>query len=138
MGILRKDYILDRWVYYAIDRKKRPHDFKSVELREKSKFCFFCPSNEHLTPEEIGRLEYKNDWKMRWFLNKFPAIEQKGKPFFKSKKFFFEGNAYGIHEVIVETRHHKSQLADLPVSEIEELFGIYKFRINYLSRTKGI
>ncbi len=138
MGIIRKDYILDRWVYYATERKKRPRELKSVEVKDDKKRCFFCPSNEHLTPPEIGRVEYKGYWKLRWFLNKFPAVEKKGNAKLKSKKFFSEGNSYGVHEIIVETQHHKLQLADLPVQQIRELFEVYKFRIKELSRLKGI
>ena len=138
MGIIRKDYILDRWVYYATERRKRPQEFKKIIVKEDSKKCYFCPSNEHLTPPEIGRVEYKGSWKIRWFLNKFPAIEKKGNPKLKSKKFFSEGSSYGIHEVIVETQHHKSQLADLPVQQIRELLEVYKFRINELSKLKDI
>lgn len=138
MGIIRKDYILDRWVYYAAGRKKRPRDFKSVEAKDDSKICFFCPSNEHLTPPEIGRIEYKGAWKMRWFLNKFPAVEKKWDKKLKSKKYFSEGGSYGIHEVIVETQHHKSQLADLPVQQIRELLEVCRLRIKELSRLKGI
>lgn len=138
MGIIRKDYILDRWVYYSTERKKRPRDFKSVELKDNSKICFFCPWNTHLTPPEIGRVEYKGGWKIRWFLNKFPAVEKKGNYNLKQKKYLVEGDSYGIHEVIVETPHHKSQLADLPVSHIRELLEVYKFRISHLSRQKGI
>jgi len=138
MGIMRKDYILDRWVYYAIARKKRPREFKSEWAKDNSKVCFFCPWNTHLTPPEIGRVEYKNEWKLRWFLNKFPAVDKKGKPTIKPKKYFSEGASYGIHEVIVETQHHKSQLADLPVQQIMELLEVYKVRIKNLSRLKGI
>lgn len=138
MGILRKDYILDRWVYYSTERKNRPRDFKSVQFKDNSKVCFFCPWNTHLTPPEIGRVEYKNGWKMRWFLNKFPAVEKKGSSRLKQKKYLLEGHSYGVHEVIVETDHHKSQLADLPVSHIRELLEVYKFRISYLGRQKGI
>ncbi len=138
MGIIRKDYILDRWVYYATDRKKRPRDFKSIEVKDDSKACFFCPWNTHLTPPEIGRVEHKGGWKMRWFLNKFPAVEKKGSARLKLKKFLSESDSYGIHEVIVETQHHKSQLADLPVTDIRELLGVYKIRIRELSRLKGV
>src|SRR3989338_9055002 len=127
MGILRKDYILNRWVYYATERKKRPREFKKADSKESAKICFFCPSNERMTPQEIGRVEYKGSWKMRWFLNKFPAVEKKGSAKLKSKKFFSEGDSYGVHEVIVETQHHKSQLADLPVQQIMELLEVYKF-----------
>ncbi len=146
--MIRKDYILDRWVYYAVERAKRPHEFKPInarnareELKEEPKICYFCPSNEHLTPPEIGRVEYKQEWKIRWFLNKFPAVEnveKKGSPKPRQRKFFSERNSYGIHEIIVETPHHKSQLADLPVKQIAELFGVFKLRIKALNSLKGI
>ena len=171
MGIIRKDYILDRLVYYATERRKRPRELKSVEVRDNSKLCFFCPWNPHLTPPEIGRVEYKGSWRLRWFLNKFPAVEmsvnrkaisaemsgrehrselshvtaqkskifnKKGNSRLKSKKFYLEGNSYGIHEIIVETPHHKSQLADLPVQQIRELLEVCRFRIRELSKLKGI
>ena len=138
MGIIRKDYILDRWVYYAAGRKRRPRELKSVAVKDETKTCYFCPSSEHLTPPEIGRLEYKGSWRMRWFLNKFPAVEKKGNAKLKSKKLLSESGSYGIHEIIVETQHHKSQLADLPVQQIRELLEICKLRIRELSKLKGI
>ncbi len=138
MGILRKDYILDRWVYYATERKERPREIKSMEIKDGKKTCFFCPSSEHLTPPEIGRVEYKGSWKIRWFLNKFPAVDKKVAAGLRSKKFFSQGYSYGVHEVIVETPHHKSQLADLPVQHLGELLEVCKFRIRELSKLKGI
>ena len=62
---LRKDYVLDRWVFYAADRKKRPKEFKKIEDKEPLKACFFCRGNESLTPPEIGRAEEKGDWIIR-------------------------------------------------------------------------
>ncbi len=138
MGTIRKDYILDRWVYYASSRKKRPQEFKKTYAKEESKLCYFCPNNEHLTPPEIGRLEYKGGWKIRWFLNKFPAVEKKGTAKIKHGKYFTGGNSYGIHEVVVETPHHKSELSDLPVRQIAELFEVFKVRVKKLSRIKDI
>jgi len=75
MGVIRKDYILDRYVYYAVKRGARPFDFKKDESLKTAKVCFFCKGNEHLTPQEISRIEYKNSWKMRVFPNKFAAVE---------------------------------------------------------------
>ncbi len=138
MGIVRKDYVLERWVYYATKRGKRPHEFKSVEVKTESKSCLFCPSNEHLTPPEIGRVEYKGGWKIRWFLNKFPAVDKSKKFFMKRKGMYEEGHAYGVHEIIAETNHHKSQLADLPVSHITEILEVYKFRIKSLTKDRSI
>ena len=138
MGIIRKDYVLDRWVYYASSRKKRPQEFKKINEKAESKLCYFCPKNEHLTPPEIGRVEYKGSWKIRWFLNKFPAVEKRGSPKIKSKKFFSEGGAYGIHEVVVESPHHNSELADLPKEQITQLLEVFRIRIKELSKLKGI
>ena len=138
MGIIRKDYILDRWVYYASLRSKRPREFKSATSKEESKICFFCPGNEKLTPPELGRVEYRGSWKMRWFLNKFPAVEQKKYSKFKPKKFLSETGNYGMHEIIVETNRHKSQLWDLPIKDYIELLEVYKLRISALGRLKGI
>ena len=33
MGVIRKDYILDRWVYNATGRKNRPREFKDIEVK---------------------------------------------------------------------------------------------------------
>ncbi|MBW2977085.1 galactose-1-phosphate uridylyltransferase [Candidatus Woesearchaeota archaeon] len=139
MGILRKDYILDRWVYYAAERKKRRMEFKEESPVIDNKICFFCPGNENLTPKEIGRVEYKDSWKVRWFPNKFPAVELKGNAEIKAKnKFLREGKAYGFHEVIAETRDHEKQLSDLSAEHIKEILGVYALRIKALSKLKGI
>ena len=140
MGVLRKDYILDRWVYYAIERKKRRIEFKQEQEHiVDNEACFFCPGNERLTPPEIGRVEEKNTWKIRWFPNKFPAAELKGSPKINTKnKFLSEGKNYGMHEVIAETRDHKKQLADLSIEHIKEIFDVYILRIKTLSKLNGI
>lgn len=138
MGLIRKDYILDRWVYFATSRGKRPREFKAVVLKEESKTCLFCPGNEKYTPKEIGRLEYKGDWKIRWFPNKYPAVDDKNEHNIKEKKYFTESDSYGKHEIVAETPHHRSQLADLPVSQIIELLEVYKIRIKDLSKKKHV
>lgn len=139
MGILRKDYILNRWVYYAAERKNRRMEFKKDEPIIDNKTCFFCPGNENLTPPEIGRVEYKNSWKIRWFPNKFPTVELKGNAGIKTKgKFLKEGKTYGTHEVIAETNDHKKQLADLSVEHIKELLEVCALRIKTLSKRKDV
>ena len=138
MGILRKDYILDRWVYYSTERKKRPFEFRKEEVIKESKICFFCPGSEHLTPKEIGRVEEKGTWKIRWFPNKFPAVELKGNAKLAKNKFFAHSDAYGRHEVIAETSEHKKQLADLSVEHIMEILEVYALRMKTLSQLKGI
>ncbi len=132
---LRKDYILDRWVVIAEKRKLRPKQFKKSEIVEDS-VCFFCPGNEETTPPEIGRVEYKGGWKIRWFPNKFPVVEMKG-TFKLVKNPFLHSDAYGSHEVIAETPDHKKQMHDLSIEELKDVFKVYQLRIKELSKQKN-
>lgn len=139
MGELRKDYILDRWVIYSVGRGSRPKEFKHETEVAQTGTCFFCPGNEHLTPPEIGRIGTTSRWRLRWFANKFPALEPAGepKPRTENRFFTFAGN-HGYHEVIVETADHAKQLADLSVKEIADVLGVYQNRIAELTKKPGI
>ena len=135
---LRKDYILDKWVYIATERGKRPKEFKQKLEKEKKGVCFFCPGSENLTPPEIGRLG-KEKWQLRWFPNKFPAVKMEGDPTVRTdNNFFTYASGYGKHEVLVETPDHEKQLWDLPKERIKEVFQVYNERIEALSKMDGI
>ena len=138
MGELRKDYILDRWIVISTGRSKRPKQFKKVEA-EHVKLDFFAPGNENMTPPEIGRIGTENKWQMRWFDNKFPALEPEGQVDIKTdnKYFTFSAN-YGHHEVLVETPRLDKQLSDLTVKQIETLLKVYCERIDDLSSKPNI
>src|SRR3989338_5658307 len=132
----RKDYILDRWVFFATNRKKRPREFKKpVDVSQGGNgTCFFCVGNESLTPPELGRVEEKGKWLLRWFDNKFPAVEMAGSPKVKSSGFFTSSSAYGKHHVLVETNNHEKQLWDLSPVHIEKVLRAYKQIISSLKK----
>lgn len=135
---LRKDYILERWVIISSGRGKRPFEFKKQEEKNEAKNCFFCPGNEKLTPPEIGRLG-KRKWRVRWFPNKFAAVEEQGDPAIRTdNKYFTFAAGYGTHEIIVETNDHKKQLSDLGLTEIKDVLKTYQERIKELSSKENI
>lgn len=123
-----KDYFLDHYTYISEGRAKRPQDFGIPKSQGGDEgVCAFCPGNEGLTPPEIGRIDDgKGGWKMRWFLNKFPAVSPSDK------------EAYGFHEVIVETPERDRQLWDFSDQELAELFMVYQGRIQALEEDKKI
>lgn len=131
---LRKDYVLERWVIIAEGRKQRPKEYAEKQSESPKSVCFFCPGNEKLTPPEIGRIGGKK-WRFRWFPNKFPAVDKRGNPDVRNdNEFFTFSDAYGSHEIIVETPSGAKQLWDLNQAELAELFSVYNERINELSR----
>lgn len=138
---LRKDYILERWVYIASERKKRKKEFteKTEAKDEGPKTCFFCTGNEDTTPPEKGRIEEEGKWIIRWFNNKFAAVEQKGDYVVKTENTFFTfSDAWGEHEVIVETNDHNKQLWDLEAGHIVKILKVYINRIQELEKINGI
>lgn len=135
---LRKDYVLDRWSYIALGRGKRPQETEMDTQNTKEEICYFCPGNEELTPPEIGRIG-EEEWKVRWFANKFPAVDpqlQKDMP--QNESFLVKGEGFGFHEVIAETPDHTRQLANLSQDEILEVLKAYANRMKDLSAREGI
>lgn len=129
---LRKDYVLDRWVFLSPGRKARPKELqKGLPSVEKS--CFFCPENEGLTPAEIGRLERNGKWSVRWFGNKFPAVVEEGNAEVKTDNTFFTYSApFGRHEIVVDTPNHDEQLWDLGKERVADVFRVCIGRISGL------
>ncbi len=139
MPELRKDYILERWIIIATERAKRPHEFVRPSSRKKETNCPFCPGNEHLTPNEISRVEENGSWIIRVFPNKFSAVKLTGNFNIQiHNKFYTFSDAYGDHEIIVETPDKNKQLWDLSVEHIEKILQVYKERIVALSGINGI
>lgn len=139
MGELRKDYILDSWVIISPGRSKRPKEFSEQPVQKEDATCFFCPGNESLTPKELGRKEKNNQWVVRWFENKFPALTPEGLMVPKTDNRFYTFSAnWGHHEIVVETPDHSKQLADLSVEDITLLLGVFAERIDDISKRKGV
>ena len=137
---LRKDYILDRYVIVSEARGMRPQQFMEQAAKSAGELCYFCPGNENLTPPEIARInDKKGNWKIRIIPNKFAAAEPKGISETRTdNKYYTFSNAFGYHEVIIETPDHSRQMWDFSEQEIKELLEVYCGRINALSALPGI
>ncbi len=140
MHELRKDYIFDRWVIVNTERAKRPKDFIKQHPKIKDHGpCPFCPGNEKMTPPEIARVNEKGEWILRVFENKFPAVTSEGNPEVRTEgDFFTSGNAFGKHEVLVETPRHNQKFYELPVETIAKYLQLLFKRRDALYKVPGI
>jgi len=138
---LRKDYLLDRWVVIATQRKKRPTDFvKPIEKRQEGS-CAFCPGNEHMTPPAVlvylptdgGIVKDKDangvrpkNWLVRVVPNLYPAFmppkdeESRAEP----SDFTLE-RATGHHEVLIESPQHDENIGVARVSQTVHVVNAY-------------
>lgn len=130
---------MDKYVIVSSARGQRPFEFQREEKVKRGKVDYFAPGNENLTPEEIGRIGTEKKWKIRWFENKFAAVKPEGNPVIRTDNTFFTfSDAYGKHEIIVETPDKEKQLADLSVKHIRDILNVYAMRIDELSKQENI
>jgi UDPglucose--hexose-1-phosphate uridylyltransferase len=152
MNELRKDYLLDRWVVIAAQRKQRPTDFKKTkEVRRPSSLCPFSPGNENMTPPATlvylkidGKVVREKDqdgfrhknWLVRCIPNLFPVFTPPVnscslKP---SKAGHYEYmNALGHHEVLIESPTHDEHPGVARVSQLIHVINAYRDRFKALS-----
>ena len=147
MTELRKHYFIDEYSLIAIERSRRPTDFKAERVDLPGENCPFCPGNEEMTPPalcvcEAGRMvedtsdNIARDWNLRLFPNLYPALapdshEVRGDHWEKL-------TGYGFHEVIVETPYHNRHPADLSDEEVKLLFKVYFEGVAYYYSKEGI
>ena len=146
---LRRDYLLDRWVVIATQRKRRPTDFVKKPELAKSGSCPFCPGNEEKTPPAFlvylpsgkGKIKKTKDkdgirhrgWLIRGFNNLFPAFTAPMQEENKVKSSNFLSKAIGAHEVVVESPRHDEHPGTASLPQLELVVEAYLERLKALS-----
>lgn len=146
---IRKDYLLNRWVVIAKDRKKRPTDFVLKGHETKKGVCPLCPGKEHMTPPAVlvylpsnGKIRKERDqngfrhknWLVRVIPNLYPVfvpIDENSYDFTESSK---ATRAVGHHEVIIESSCHDEQPATARLSQQVLTINAYLDRLVALSK----
>lgn len=152
---MRKDYILDRWVVIASQRKRRPMDFvKAKELRKPS-VCPFCPGNEDMTPPAVlvylqvdGKITKNRDkdgfrhrdWLVRCIPNLYPAFTppSDGETSFRKAEQFESMEAMGHHEVIIESPNHDEHPSVARIPQLIHVINAYADRLIQLSSRRYV
>ena len=102
------DVKTQRWVVIAPGRSDRPS-----QIHGEPSVCPFCLGNENLTPPEVSRVKDGESWFVRVVPNKYPVTD--------------------THELIIHSPDHKLDLAEFPISQVEEILKVYLARYQALS-----
>jgi UDPglucose--hexose-1-phosphate uridylyltransferase len=122
---IRKAYYLNKFVLITPGRAKRPRDMMEQTIEKSASFCPFCPGKieKDLIIKFYGG---KKNWKIAAIKNKFPSVSPDNE------------KAYGMQEVIVETRAHNKKLVDLPESHFVYYLNVLADRLKDLSKNKRL
>ncbi len=146
---VRKDYLLNRWVVIAKDRRKRPNDFIKKDLLKKEGVCPLCPGSERMTPPAVlvylstnGEIIKEKDqngfrhkeWLVRVIPNLYPVFTPPTQKHFLIKESSELARAVGHHEVIIETQYHTEQPSTARVQQLVHVINAYLDRTAELSK----
>lgn len=124
MSELRIDPLTGRRVLIAEERATRPNEFLEPSEAPRADHapraeCVFCAGNERETPAAVYEAHGPDGlWRQRVVPNKYPALAPPGA----------EGYA-GAHEVIIETRDHRTLTGELSVEEFDAVLTVYAARL---------
>ncbi len=141
MPELRKDPIIGRWVIVATERARRPDQFATLSHESiPEKPCPFCEGNESHTPREIYAIRPKNTpkntpgWELRVVPSLTPFLRIEGELERKGKGLYDLMNGIGAHEIVIETKQHIANMADLSEEQIVKVITCYIDRITDLEK----
>ena len=122
---IRKAYLLNKYVIITPGRAKRPRDIKEETIITRTGKCPFCPGNID-NRNILDEIKVNDKWRVISIKNIFPAVT------------LSNDRAYGEQEVIIETRDHTKELADLDVDQIERVLKMYARRTVELSKKEKL
>jgi UDPglucose--hexose-1-phosphate uridylyltransferase len=134
---LRKDVLTGDWVIIAGDRHGRPNDFSHhSEPCSDIESCPFEPGNESQTPPEIDAIRPegadRSDWSVRVVPNKYSALSPEENESSEPESNFPQRKGIGSHEVIVESRDHRTTLGGIPTDQMNRVLKMYRRRFQTL------
>ena len=138
MSEFRQDPVTGRWVIIASGRASRPWHIDRASDRPSSESCPFCAGNEAMTPPEVwaerdARTEANAPgWRVRVVPNKYPALENDGERFGKENGFYQSMSGLGVHELVIESPDHVTNMAVLSVAQFARIFRAYRARLRAL------
>jgi len=140
MSELRKDPVLRRWVIIAQERARRPGTFIEAHMRTRQKDippeeCPFCHNQD---PEIFALREGEGAWKVKVVPHGSPALRIYDKFHRHGYGPYDVTNAYGTHEVVIESPEHIPGMADMGDQQIKDVLFVYVQRLNELRKNYNL
>jgi UDPglucose--hexose-1-phosphate uridylyltransferase len=115
---LRWNPLLSEWIIVSGGREERPW---------REEYCPFCP----------GGPETQGDWKVLSIPNRFPALSPDAPQVFETSDYT-KSRALGRCEVIVETREHKGDFHNMPLSQVSDFVHLLANRTKELASLRFV
>lgn len=137
MKEMRKDITTGHWVIFNSQLRERLVEFWKDRNYGQPKLptCSFCSGSEAETPPETasfrsnGTPPDRPGWWVRSFRNHGSVLDTEEELDRRAMGMYDVTSGFGIHEIIVETPDHVTQLEELPAGQVRDVLWFYRERI---------
>ena len=140
MTELRRDPITGRWVIINAQEGNHLLDLRPVNHDGDEEGCPFCAGHEDQTSAEICALRPEgsqadaSDWYVRCIPNINPVLTVNNDLGRRGVGLFDMMNNVGVHEVIIESPHHRRDFHDYEPAQMKRILMAYRERIVELKK----
>ncbi|MFW6012673.1 MAG: DUF4931 domain-containing protein [Candidatus Bipolaricaulota bacterium] len=149
MAEIRRSPTKGTWSIIAEKRGDRPYHFDESQRQTEggganpSEDCPLCEGREDRTPPEVFAIRNsgkpnQSGWSVRVAPNKFPALDPEATRSVIEGQLYTTLDAFGYHEVIVETPNHQLDFLDQTKAHRTLVLQTYKKRLKAVSESEGI
>lgn len=142
MTELRKDPITGRWVIIKAQQQEPGLNLNPVDHAVDEKDCPFCEGHEDRTSGEIYSIRPESTepnapgWHVRCIPNINPVLTGNNDLGRRGVGLFDMMNNVGVHEVIIENPHHRSDFHDYEPIQMKRVLMAYRQRIVELKKNE--
>ena len=145
MSEFRKDPFVGRWVIIATERARRPGIFidarmRTLEENTADQDCPFCHNQEteiYALPDDRAGGDPPS-WRVKVVPHGTSLLKSDDRYRRHGHGPYDVTNAYGKHEVVIETPEHIANMADLDDDQIRCVFRVYAARFQELRKNRNL
>ena len=144
MTELRRDPITGRWVIINAQEQNHLLDLRPVDHDGDEGHCPFCAGHEDQTSAEICALRPESsqpnapDWFVRCIPNINPVLTVNSDLGRRGVGLFDMMNNVGVHEVIIESPHHRRDFHNYEPAQMKRILMAYRQRIVELKKNQHL
>jgi UDPglucose--hexose-1-phosphate uridylyltransferase len=139
---IRKEAFTGQWVVFNSSLRDRIATFwkdRNYGIPKQTE-CGFCQGHEEETPTEnlayrrVDTIKNGPGWWVRAFENKGAVLQPDEELERRPMGIYDVTSGFGIHEIIVETENHITQLEELSFNQVRDVLWCFKDRIAELKK----
>ena len=134
MPELRKDPLVGRWVIIATERARRPGNFVDPYRSSSNEIKDSFLNDHNNNVKEVYAMKNGSSWLVKVLRIDKPLLSADIELKSRRQGLYEVLSGYGFHEIVIESSENISSMADLSLTQIENVLKTYVARLNEIGK----